>query len=339
MASFLSTPENCNYPRSVDNIHRWLRNESPIDSDAFTGKMFSSPDNTTQNTGEHSDAERPTLQKCVLTPRCFSTDGPIESPCETLEEKEKRELEESESLARQLMEEESLNAYNIQLEYMRSHSEELSAEELEVFQIAMRASEADNVADAEAEAERVLDGTSEGQQDADEDSEEWTYDRLLALGQLLGDVKTERWRDRATGVISQLPVLPYERILQMSESQSKGPSPAYVPTRPGPYVDAHNNAVSPTPSSAILTTEIAAGQPDVQARSPEASAVSSTPCAKRLRLRADDSWCAVCMEAYSGVDVVLVLPCMHYFHETCGKAWAADHNSCPTCKGKISCSP
>ncbi|KAL2060934.1 hypothetical protein VTL71DRAFT_8986 [Oculimacula yallundae] len=45
--------------------------------------------------------------------------------------------------------------------------------------------------------------------------------------------------------------------------------------------------------------------------------------------------CSVCMDDVTmGVEVV-VLPCSHWFHETCASAWLSEHNTCPICRKSI----
>ena len=61
-----------------------------------------------------------------------------------------------------------------------------------------------------------------------------------------------------------------------------------------------------------------------------------SPKIKKVR---NDPSCAVCMEVFAGEDKLNVLPCQHYFHETCTQGWLADHNSCPMCKSKVSVTP
>ncbi|CZT43515.1 related to zinc finger protein 364 [Rhynchosporium secalis] len=45
--------------------------------------------------------------------------------------------------------------------------------------------------------------------------------------------------------------------------------------------------------------------------------------------------CSVCMDdVVTGVEVV-VLPCSHWFHESCATAWLSEHNTCPICRKGI----
>jgi len=45
--------------------------------------------------------------------------------------------------------------------------------------------------------------------------------------------------------------------------------------------------------------------------------------------------CSVCMDdVETGMEVV-VLPCSHWFHETCATVWLKEHNTCPICRKGI----
>lgn len=45
--------------------------------------------------------------------------------------------------------------------------------------------------------------------------------------------------------------------------------------------------------------------------------------------------CSVCMDDVSiGLEVV-ILPCSHWFHETCAEMWLSEHNTCPICRKGI----
>jgi E3 ubiquitin-protein ligase RNF115/126 len=45
--------------------------------------------------------------------------------------------------------------------------------------------------------------------------------------------------------------------------------------------------------------------------------------------------CSVCMDDVHIGDEVVVLPCTHWFHETCASAWLSEHNTCPICRNGI----
>lgn len=85
--------------------------------------------------------------------------------------------EESERLAWELMQQESIDAYNFQVEFMRENSAAMDPADLEALEMAM------------AEERRAIAAPEEQEQGEDmeeEDSEDWTYDRLLALGEEVG---------------------------------------------------------------------------------------------------------------------------------------------------------
>jgi E3 ubiquitin-protein ligase RNF115/126 len=46
--------------------------------------------------------------------------------------------------------------------------------------------------------------------------------------------------------------------------------------------------------------------------------------------------CSVCMDDVHLHDEVVVLPCTHWFHEVCARAWLCEHNTCPICRKGIS---
>ncbi|KAG4024961.1 hypothetical protein MFRU_076g00080 [Monilinia fructicola] len=45
--------------------------------------------------------------------------------------------------------------------------------------------------------------------------------------------------------------------------------------------------------------------------------------------------CSVCMDDVFLNTEVVVLPCNHWFHETCASAWLSEHNTCPICRKGI----
>jgi E3 ubiquitin-protein ligase RNF115/126 len=45
--------------------------------------------------------------------------------------------------------------------------------------------------------------------------------------------------------------------------------------------------------------------------------------------------CSVCMDDVAIGDEVVLLPCNHWFHETCAGAWLSEHNTCPICRKGI----
>lgn len=49
--------------------------------------------------------------------------------------------------------------------------------------------------------------------------------------------------------------------------------------------------------------------------------------------------CSVCMDDVHFHDEVVVLPCTHWFHEACARAWLCEHNTCPICRKGIDGDP
>jgi E3 ubiquitin-protein ligase RNF115/126 len=45
--------------------------------------------------------------------------------------------------------------------------------------------------------------------------------------------------------------------------------------------------------------------------------------------------CSVCKDDFNEKEVVLNLPCKHYFHCDCILPWLKEHNSCPTCRDEL----
>jgi len=49
--------------------------------------------------------------------------------------------------------------------------------------------------------------------------------------------------------------------------------------------------------------------------------------------------CSICMDAVEVGDPITVLPCKHWFHESCIKAWLVEHDTCPHCRKGITPEP
>lgn len=79
-----------------------------------------------------------------------------------------------------------------------------------------RSAEEDGEEDAEGEEHDDEEGdegeADEEEEEEEEPSQEWSYEQLLALGERLGDVKTERWMQRAAAVIASLPEQQYSEL-------------------------------------------------------------------------------------------------------------------------------
>jgi len=158
---------------------------------------------------------------------------------------------------------------------------------------------------------QVDDNDNEDEMDEDEeidlDNGEWDYERLLELGNRLGDVKTERWRFRAQKVIADLPTVSY--------AEHMGGPVVVDLTSPVQSTTAAAHAAATTGSPSITTY-----------------AIKRTPTQTEER-------CSICMDPYINEDMLKVLPCRHFFHSHCATGWLNDHNSCPMCKRKVTISP
>ena len=108
---------------------------------------------------------------------------------ETVEQRRQRECDESESLAWEMMREESMTAYRMQMDFMSSSSNEMSAEDREAVQLAMGGYD-NGTSNEEVNDEVVEEGEGEEEEDENQDSDvsQWDYDRLLALGEIIGGV-------------------------------------------------------------------------------------------------------------------------------------------------------
>jgi hypothetical protein len=194
-----------------------------------------------------------------------------------------------------MMREESMNAFRAQMEFVQQASEGMSEEDLEAIRMAMReggfvAEEADAEEAAEEEAE-------EEDEEEGEDVDRWDYDQLLALGEQIGDVKTERWRLKAKKVIESLPATNYGAIQKLQQAAS------------------HCFTLAST-TAVVSETATAASSQDTDSTFEVASAPSSgrsSPNPKRVRY---DPTCCICMEQFDQVDELYLLPCQHYFHQT-----------------------
>eukprot|EP00968_Pinguiococcus_pyrenoidosus_P009298 scaffold731_cov261-Pinguiococcus_pyrenoidosus.AAC.44 len=150
-----------------------------------------------------------------------------ETATETEAERLARELQESEALARELMAEEAMHAYSMAQEALLANADQYSEADLQLLR-AMVAEEAPDAEDLDESA---------SEEDDNVNSEDLDYDRLLQLGevrgrlpskawgkhpshdafsvaaQVLGDVREERWRERAEAAIRRLPVREYTKEL------------------------------------------------------------------------------------------------------------------------------
>ena len=47
------------------------------------------------------------------------------------------------------------------------------------------------------------------------------------------------------------------------------------------------------------------------------------------------STCSICLSDFQPQDLMLRLPCSHFYHKTCVSMWFSQHNSCPLCKQNV----
>ena len=129
-------------------------------------------------------------------------------------EVKRRELEESERLAWQLMQEESMSAYQMQLDYLKNNMDGMNDEEMQAIESILRESEVVVGVPAAATSDDASFADEENEdEDQEHSSANWSYEQLLALGEAIGDVKTEKWRMRSADAISALPLCNYSDIL------------------------------------------------------------------------------------------------------------------------------
>jgi vacuolar-type H+-ATPase subunit I/STV1 len=136
--------------------------------------------------------------------------------------RKRKDEEESERLAWELMRQEQEELYNMQLQFIQSQQGNLSEEDYQALQAILQENTAQmqvmnavqqGEQEGEGEEGEQAEGEGEGE-DGEEGEEDWDYERLLALGQALGDVKTERWRLRAKTVIESLPTATYCEVVK-----------------------------------------------------------------------------------------------------------------------------
>ncbi len=116
-------------------------------------------------------------------------------------------MEESERLCWELLQQESMEAFNMQLEFIRENSAAMDSADLQALQQAMQEERAAHEMmvrlaqsnavrrhasgdETQEEDEEEEEGTEAQEEEAnqEDDSGNWTYDRLLALGEALGGI-------------------------------------------------------------------------------------------------------------------------------------------------------
>lgn len=317
------------------------------------------------NTDEDSTVEDNDHQECTDT--AATTVG-----VETTPERIAREERESQELVWELMRQDNQEVYSMQMQFMQENADHLSAEDFALIQSLVNESAQQNVLvasrdgadgsndDDDGEGEDN-DGDGGGDEDNDgideNDPNTWDYERLLALGRQMGDVKTERWRLRSRSVINQLKKLIYADILQCKMSEAhKGSSVAetgsvvaaslvnchedvmtnkeHVVGSPTTNDDCNDVAVEEEHSSSnkkpCLRSEIdtpcdhpilfIANTNATNTSLLDGSTTSTTTATAGCDISRgvdDVDRCVVCMEDFEPSDLLLQLPCKHFFHVPC----------------------
>lgn len=167
--------------------------------------------------------------------------------------------------------------------------------------------EDDNINQDEANAENDVD-----EEEDEEEEEDLSYDQLLHIGQVLGDVKTERWRLRAQDVINSLQCFTYGQLSKPLNKSLPPHPPSINESDKTPFT-----AVSYSQASTDGLNQISSNNNKKLRMTP--TLPTSTPVETQSQER-----CVVCMEYYTDEDIVKVLPtCKHFFHEACTAGWLA----------------
>ena len=307
-----------------------------------------------RNTDEDSTVEDNDHQECTDT--AATTVG-----VETTPERIAREERESQELVWELMRQDNQEVYSMQMQFMQENADHLSAEDFALIQSLVNESAQQNnvlVAsrddvdnsndDDDGQGEDNGDGGDEDNDGIDEnDPNTWDYERLLALGRQMGDVKTERWRLRSRSVINQLKKLIYADILQCKMSEAH----TVAETETGSVFDA---SLVNCHEDVMTNKEHVVGSPTTNddyndvAVDEEHSSSNKKPCLRSeidtpcdhpilfiantnttnttaaaaggcdISRRVDDvDRCVVCMEDFEPSDLLLQLPCRHFFHVPC----------------------
>jgi E3 ubiquitin-protein ligase RNF115/126 len=72
------------------------------------------------------------------------------------------------------------------------------------------------------------------------------------------------------------------------------------------------------------------------------AAIQALPNKKVVKDMLDDNGkaeCSICMDAVEVGEPITILPCKHWFHESCIKAWLVEHDTCPHCRKGITPEP
>jgi hypothetical protein len=291
---------------------------------------------------------------------------------ETAAQRIEREERESEQLAWEMMRQESMELHEMQLQFMRENAGGMSEEDLQALQMAIDESSGQNLVqtqthDIRRDEEQVdVSGEEVQEEEEEDDVDNWDYDRLLSLGQALGDVKTERWRLRAKSIIDSLPSFTYS---DLSKERSRKSDRSTVSSSTASVAVAVSSSSAAIPSSSAAPGAISSDSTLTVATIATSCADSKgtdtfLPCKKiccntgypsssdnsnsisfsqvdlSRAAMMNDHRCNICIENFEPDETLTLLPCMHYFHSApCATTWLSDHNCCPICKKAIAASP
>ncbi|KAL7546106.1 hypothetical protein ACHAWF_009435 [Thalassiosira exigua] len=163
-----------------------------------------------------------------------ASDDDEEEEEEADEERVRREIEESEALARQLMAEEAMASYAMSAEYLRANADQFSGDDLAALRAAV--AEEDPEADVRREdGDGDVDAYDDDEYD-DSSREDLSYDALLRLGERIGDVKDERWATTAREAIDALPP-PFPFVPSLAEGKEENHTEVKCQVCQFPYED------------------------------------------------------------------------------------------------------
>jgi hypothetical protein len=321
-ASFLSPSPECknNHKQPIvnkKNHEQHLEFDTSNSSFQNNNNIFKDDDNNDDIINNEDEVKREIEKELTEDENSINDDNDDNNSEEeeemTEESRLNEELRASELLAWEMMRADNMETYEMQVNYMReleeNSNEQISAEDFAAIQLAINEAGIHNGTVNEDERYDNSNNDDDDNDNDDDDDENWDYERLLALGQAIGDVKTERWRLRAKGVINDLVKMTYENLnILCKNNNNNSPSLKLNQSIPKIY-----SAIKKTPPSR---------------KSPKFN----------LKVIENDT-CAVCMERYENSEMISILPCSHYFHDSCTEGWLSDHNNCPCCKAVVSVTP
>jgi len=160
-----------------------------------------------------------------------------------------------------------------------------------------------------------------------------SYEAMLELGERLGDVRQERWRQRAPDIIAALPTYVFHREGHTPSTPAAATSDTSTP-RPGSEEGEDAAAAScvtgtATNMSADMDASMSEDTASVQQQAADEASFNS------LDDSSAEERCLVCQCGFHTGDVVKTLPCEHEYHSECIDQWLADHDTCPLCQKSI----